>query len=209
MSAEPQLNARREVPVRQRLLDALEQSVVERGLLNTTVADIVRRAATSRRTFYEHFESKEACYLEFLRVAHERLGERVARAVDPSAHPVEQMRQGVRAWMAAIEEHGAIYVSAVRELPGLGQRCRQLQRRNNEVMIGILQALTDNPQLRALGGAPVRRETALVLLGGLRELAITIIEDGGSVADAEPAIFDAVYALFGPRAVLPDEASRT
>ncbi|MGL6235134.1 MAG: TetR/AcrR family transcriptional regulator [Segniliparus sp.] len=203
MSDDPQPSARDEEPVRQRLLGALEQSVVERGLLNTTVADIVSRAATSRRTFYEHFESKEACYLEFLRIANGRLGERIAQSVDPAAHPVEQIRQGVRAWIAAIEENAAIFVSVIRELPGLGQRGRQLRRQNNETMIQIFQGLTDDPRLREMGIAPVRPETALILLGGLNELITTTIEDGNSVTGVEPAIVDAVYALFGPRAALP------
>src|SRR4051794_29589088 len=38
---------------RQRLLDALEASIAEGGYSRATVADIVRRARTSRRTFYE------------------------------------------------------------------------------------------------------------------------------------------------------------
>jgi AcrR family transcriptional regulator len=36
---------------RQRLLDALEASIASDGYPRTTVADIVRRARTSRRTF--------------------------------------------------------------------------------------------------------------------------------------------------------------
>ncbi|WP_324610568.1 helix-turn-helix domain-containing protein [Mycolicibacterium fortuitum] len=42
------------------------QSVVEDGYQNTTVADIVRRAKTSRRTFYEHFASREECFVALL-----------------------------------------------------------------------------------------------------------------------------------------------
>jgi AcrR family transcriptional regulator len=47
---------------RRRLLDGLAESIVAIGYRNTTVADIVRRARTSRRTFYEHFDGKEECF---------------------------------------------------------------------------------------------------------------------------------------------------
>jgi len=43
----------------ERILRALAAVVSERGYHETTVADIVERAKTSGRTFYEYFESKE------------------------------------------------------------------------------------------------------------------------------------------------------
>ena len=46
---------------RQRLIDALAASITDVGYSATTVADIVRRARTSRRTFYENFTDREAC----------------------------------------------------------------------------------------------------------------------------------------------------
>src|SRR5438105_1831196 len=48
---------------RSRLIDAMAQVVAERGYPATTVADVVERAGVSRRTFYEQFADKEACFL--------------------------------------------------------------------------------------------------------------------------------------------------
>src|ERR671922_1327679 len=56
-----------------RLLDGLAVSIGERGYRDTTVADIVRHARTSKRTFYEQFASKEACLIELLRRNNEDL----------------------------------------------------------------------------------------------------------------------------------------
>ena len=50
-----------------RLLDGLAASISERGYRDTTVADIVRHARTSKRTFYGEFSSKEECFIELLR----------------------------------------------------------------------------------------------------------------------------------------------
>ena len=85
---------------RQRLLDALEASIADDGYAKTTVADIVRRARTSRRTFYEHFDSKEACFVALLSEANADQINQISRAVDPSAPWQKQVRQAVEAWIA-------------------------------------------------------------------------------------------------------------
>ena len=52
---------------RTRLLQAMGSSAADRGFAATTIADIVREAGVSKRTFYEHFVSKEACFLALYR----------------------------------------------------------------------------------------------------------------------------------------------
>src|SRR5215218_6805837 len=48
---------------RGRMLDAMAQVVAEKGYGAATVADVIERAGVSRKTFYEHFRDKEACFL--------------------------------------------------------------------------------------------------------------------------------------------------
>jgi AcrR family transcriptional regulator len=48
---------------RERLLAAVAQVVAERGYGEMTVADVIRLASVSRRTFYEHFKNKEVAFL--------------------------------------------------------------------------------------------------------------------------------------------------
>ncbi len=48
---------------RERLVEAMIQAVNERGVVATTISDLVARAGISRRTFYEHFDNKEDCLL--------------------------------------------------------------------------------------------------------------------------------------------------
>lgn len=47
---------------RARLLAGAAKAVEERGFAKVTIGDIVRHAAVSRRTFYEHFADKEECF---------------------------------------------------------------------------------------------------------------------------------------------------
>ncbi|MET7769620.1 helix-turn-helix domain-containing protein [Nocardia sp. NPDC005366] len=62
---------------RGRLLEAIVASVECKGYAATTLADIVGRARVSRSTFYEHFDTKQDCFLEALRSAQAMLARRI------------------------------------------------------------------------------------------------------------------------------------
>src|SRR3954453_4048235 len=49
---------------RERMLDAMARAVAEKGYAKVTVADVVGLAGVSRRTFYEHFNDVEDCFVE-------------------------------------------------------------------------------------------------------------------------------------------------
>jgi AcrR family transcriptional regulator len=65
---------------RERLIAGLAEAVAERGYGGTTIADITRHAAVSRRTFYEHFEGKDECFVAAFDTVTEQLRERVDEA---------------------------------------------------------------------------------------------------------------------------------
>src|SRR3990167_1507133 len=48
---------------RSRLLQAMAGVSASKGVAAATIADIVREAGVSKRTFYEHFDRKDACFL--------------------------------------------------------------------------------------------------------------------------------------------------
>jgi AcrR family transcriptional regulator len=51
---------------RKRLLDAIIELVAEKGYPEATIGDIVARAGTAKRTFYDHFADKLQCFLAAL-----------------------------------------------------------------------------------------------------------------------------------------------
>jgi AcrR family transcriptional regulator len=184
---------------RQRLLDGLAESIADDGYRNTTVAGIVRRARTSRRTFYEHFADKEACFAALLTDANERMIRLIYAAVDAEAPWDTQIRQAVEAWIACAESEPAITLSWIRDMPSLGAAGRRLQRDMMEAFIVMIQALGDTAELRAIGIGPVTRPLAIMLLGGLRELVAATVEDGGRVSDITETAVQASVALLAPR----------
>jgi AcrR family transcriptional regulator len=184
---------------RQRLLDGLAESISEAGYSNTTVADIVRRARTSRRTFYQHFSSKEACFVALLTDTNAEMVRHIYAAVDRSAPWQSQVRQAVEAWIAAAEARPTVMLSWIRDVPALGPAARGLQRDVMEAFIDMVQALGDTDELRAIGIGPVPRQRAIMLLGGLRELTAITVENGGRIGDITEEAVDASIALLGPR----------
>ncbi|ORW30005.1 TetR family transcriptional regulator [Mycobacterium paraense] len=186
-------------PFRLRLLDGLAASIGERGYRASTVADVVRHARTSKRTFYDQFASKEECFLELLRDDIEKLGESIAAAVDPEADWHRQIRQAVEAYVEHMEARPAITLSLIRELPSLGDVARPVQRRGVQLLSNLLIDLSASPGFRRAELPPLTAPLAVILLGGLRELTALSVEDGRPVREiVEPAV-DASIALLGPR----------
>ena len=66
-----------------RLIEAMVHAVADKGYGPTTVADVVERAAVSRKTFYEHFGDKEACFLAAYDVGVEYVLGRLGEAAEP------------------------------------------------------------------------------------------------------------------------------
>lgn len=188
-----------EDPFRLRLLDGLAASIGERGYRASTVADVVRHARTSKRTFYGQFVSKEECFLELLAADIEKLAESIAAAVDPEADWHRQIRQAVEAYVAYIEARPAITLSWIRELPSLGSVARPVQRRGLQLLSNLLMNLSASPGFQRAHLPPLTAPLAVILLGGLRELTALAVEDSRPVREiVEPAV-DASIALLGPR----------
>lgn len=184
---------------RGRLLDGLAASIEERGYRDTTVADIVRYARTSKRTFYSEFPTKEDCFAELLTTNNDELVATIRDAVDPHAPWQDQVRQAVVAYVHTIEERPAITLSWIRELPALGEYARPTLRRGFGRLATMIVDLSSNEGFRAAGLAPISHAVAVILVGGLRELTAQTVEDGNPVTDMiEPALTVSL-ALLGPK----------
>jgi AcrR family transcriptional regulator len=182
---------------RGRLLDGLAQSIVERGYRETTVADIVRHAKTSKRTFYDQFASKEECFIDLLRTNNTDMIVGIRDAVDPESDPPSQVRAALGAYIGHISSRPAITLSWIREAPALGESARALHRLAMDHLSDMLVAISTSSGFQKAGLAPVSRELALILLGGLRELTASYVEDGRDVRGIAEASEAATIALLG------------
>ncbi|MGV0812309.1 TetR/AcrR family transcriptional regulator [Mycolicibacterium boenickei] len=183
---------------RSRLLDALIESIVEVGYQNTTVADIVKRAKTSRRTFYEHFASREECFVALLTTINAQHVREIAKAVDQQTSWRAQVRQAVEAWIASYQAHPELMLAWIRDMPTLGAAARALQRESMEKFIAMVQAMTATDAFRSAGVA-ISRRRIIMMLGGLRELTAITVESGGQVGEITEDAVLACTALLEPR----------
>ncbi len=149
------------------VLDGLAASIAERGYRETTVADIVRHARTSKRTFYEQFASKEECLIELLRTNNDRPDRHHPGGGGPRSRlAAADPRRPSDAYVDHIDARPAITLSWIREAPALGLAARPLHRLAMEQLTEMLvtsptarasgaQGLTPAP--RAAGAHPARR----------------------------------------------------
>lgn len=84
---------------RERLIAGLAEAVAENGYAGTTIAHITRHAAVSRRTFYEHFNSKDECFTAAYDTVMTELRERVGNAFDQEDEWPEAVRAGIAAML--------------------------------------------------------------------------------------------------------------
>jgi len=186
-----------ETGFRRRLLDGMAVAVRENGYGEATVADIVRHAHTSRRTFYEHFSSKQDCFVALMTERNAEMIAHIAGAVDAAAPWRTQVRQAIEAWIGASREDPWITLSWIRDSPALGELARQLHRGAAEAFIVLIQNLASSTSFESGGLRTPSREMATILFGGFRELIAITVEDGGDINTLVDVAVDAAIALVG------------
>src|SRR5262245_5646091 len=92
---------------RERLIAGLAEAIAENGYSGTTIAHITRHAAVSRRTFYEHFNSKDECFVAAYDTVMAELRERVSAAFEEAEDWPHAVRAGIGAMLGflAAEPH--------------------------------------------------------------------------------------------------------
>jgi AcrR family transcriptional regulator len=175
---------------RDRLLEAMADAVREHGFAATTVADVVARARTSRRTFYQHFEDREACFLALFDVVTERLLALIAQAVTGDGAWEERVDRGVAAYLGALAADPELTRSCIQETRGLGEaglaRARAVDRRWASMMVRLVdEARAHDPDLR-----PLTPEAATVIAGGFRDLVVQTLDEGRDLTELRPVAGD-------------------
>jgi AcrR family transcriptional regulator len=138
--------------------------VRERGVGGVTVAHIVGRSGVSRRTFYELFEDREACFLAAFDRAVQQVAERVLAAYGAAGGVWrERMRAGLGALLGFIDEEPAVGGLCV--VDALAGGPRVLERRAR--IVGVLVDAVHEGRLAARSGRAPRRLVAEGVVGAV------------------------------------------
>lgn len=84
---------------RERLIAGIAEAIAENGYSGTTIAHITRHAAVSRRTFYEHFSSKDECFVAAYDTVMAELRERVGKAFEEEDDWAHAVKAGIGAML--------------------------------------------------------------------------------------------------------------
>ncbi|MGW4561746.1 TetR/AcrR family transcriptional regulator [Streptomyces sp. NPDC004561] len=112
---------------RARLLDAMAESVADVGYAGTTVADVLRLAGVSRKTFYELFANKQACFLAAFDHAAQVLAASVNAQPVPAGDVDEQLRAGYAALcstLASMPNYVRAFAAGAPEVGAAMQDCQ-------------------------------------------------------------------------------------
>ncbi len=172
-------------------------SIEEKGYRDTTVADVVRIARTSRRNFYEHFEDRDACFLALFDATNDAMMRAVAGAVDPDEPLERQVDGAVDAYIDSVVAQPALYRSFVREMPGLGQAGADRGLATVERFAALLVDLVEFSR-RAQPGLNARAltmDTAIIIVGGLRELAVISVQRGRDMRQLRSSVGETIKAI--------------
>jgi AcrR family transcriptional regulator len=172
-------------------------SVRAKGFQHTTLADVVREAHVSRRTFYEHFRDPLDCYVALLGEVAEGTVDAITAAADGGGTPVERLDRAVGSYLDLLEADPQLLRSFLRELHLTGEPGLQLLSRVNDRVGHTIVELVD--EARALepelvpSSVPV--PMARMLAAGIAQMALIAQDEGrplDEVRDTATALIERV-----------------
>ena len=186
---------------RSRLLQALASVAASKGFALTTIADIVREAGVSKRTFYEHFASKEACFLALYRAASRSALRSLNAAVALSRPGQSPLVLALQAFFEHLAQGPGLVRVLFVDIHQLGAEGLRVRRELMQALADFL-VYTLNADASTRVSAPPRTHTtamALAAVGGINELVLQALEQGrgAQLGQLAPCASDMVRGLVG------------
>ncbi|TKC88351.1 TetR/AcrR family transcriptional regulator [Trinickia terrae] len=132
---------------RERLLDAAEALIYADGIHATGVDAIVRASGTARKSFYTHFESKDALVAAALERRDERwmawFIEGTLKSGDSPRARLLGVFEVLRAWFASADFHGCAFLNAAGEIASADDPIRLVAREHKARLLAFIRELFD------------------------------------------------------------------
>jgi AcrR family transcriptional regulator len=158
---------------RGRLLAAALEGIGDVGWADLTIAEIVRRARVSKRTFYEHFATREACLLALYECVSSRVLDELDSAVERVPRGEGRIEAGAIFYLTRLQERPRLVRTLAIEILHLGSEGLAIRRRVMRRFAVFLQR-----EINATGRRPpISLAAAMVIVGGINELTLEAFED--------------------------------
>jgi AcrR family transcriptional regulator len=164
---------------RSRLLNGMAAAIVEKGYSASTIADVVRHARVSKRTFYEHFADKEECYLALYEASSDRMMQVIAGVVSGSDLPAEErLEAAARAYLSGLAARPALTRTNLMEIQAAGPRALAARRQVLQRFADMLRRLIDDARREDPALRPLSPSMSMAIVGGMHELLLLAVEEG-------------------------------
>ena len=197
---------------RARLVQAMAEVLTQKGYGEISVADVVQRARVSKRTFYEYFADKEACYLATYEALSNDVLSRIAAAGESDRPAEERLLDATHAYLAALEERPALTRTFLTEIQAAGPEALKLRRTIHRSFAELLRRLVDRSREERPSLHAISPQMAAAIVGGINELVLLTIEEGRGqrLREIAPTVVELLRAvLLAPAARGRSSASRT
>ncbi|HYW57804.1 MAG TPA: TetR/AcrR family transcriptional regulator [Polaromonas sp.] len=161
---------------RSRLLEGMALCAASRGYADTTVADIVREAGVSKRTFYECFATKAECLIALYEAASHNALKMLGQAIDPAHKWQTQVERALSAYLACMADNPVLMRTLFIEILGLGAEGLAARRRVNQEIAGFMLTVINAGRDGCQRDQPLPAEMAMAIVGGINELILEYIE---------------------------------
>ncbi|HZV75494.1 MAG TPA: TetR/AcrR family transcriptional regulator [Conexibacter sp.] len=184
---------------RGRLLEAMAACVADHGYAATTVAQVIARAGVSRKTFYEQFTDKRACFLAAWEVGTDILIEQVLASGAEADGWRARLRAGIDAFLDVLAAEPDFARSFMIEVLSVGEealaRRAEIHERFAAVLAGVhAQALAEGADLGRVPPWALRASS-----GAAWELTVEHLRTRGveGLAELAPQIERVQLAILG------------
>jgi len=150
-----------------RLQGAMVEAVSRHGYAGTTLRELVTLAGVSKSTFYEHFESKQDCFLSTCDEIIAQAGARVGEAYRSGGDFRERLVAGLAAFMNLAAEEPAAAALATVESLALGEAGVEARERAAHAFEALIQQSFDNSP----SDVQVSPVTVRAIVSGIRGVA--------------------------------------
>ncbi|WP_188113322.1 TetR/AcrR family transcriptional regulator [Nocardioides humilatus] len=191
---------RTDVRARDRLVQGMLLSIEERGYAATTVLDIVRHARVSKRTFYEHFSSKDDALRALYALAVGNLNTWFADAGRRPKTWEERLRRAVLAFVEGLAAYPGLARTILVELAATGPLSLAARDAAHQAFVDAIRQGVDrlrvaHPELR-----PLSEDMAVAFVGAIHELMVRELAKPSIDADHVADVGEELLTLMiGPR----------
>ncbi len=144
----------------------MARAVAAKGYADTTIADIVREASVSRRTFYENFADKAECLTALYEAASGNAIAVLRAAVDPHSDWEAQVEQAMAAYFGVLARNPVLLRTLFIDILGLGPTGLAARRRATQQLAALMLDVVTNRPGESKRTTPLQPMMAMAVVGG-------------------------------------------